>query len=53
MTTKLLVPTDFSEVAHSAIQHAVKFASIINAEVHLLHIEVLGKTLVLLKKKFK
>ena len=38
MTTKLLVPTDFSEVAHSAIQHAVKFASIINAEVHLLHI---------------
>ena len=33
MTTKLLVPTDFSEVAHSAIQHSVKFASIIDAEV--------------------
>ena len=38
MTTKLLVPTDFSEVAHSAIQHSVKFASIIDAEVILLHI---------------
>ena len=38
MTAKLLVPTDFSEVAHSAIQHSVKFASIVNAEVILLHI---------------
>ena len=38
MTTKILVPTDFSEVAHSAIQHSVKFASIIDAEVILLHI---------------
>ena len=38
MSTKLLVPTDFSEVSHTAIQHAVKFASIINAELVLLHI---------------
>ena len=38
MTTKLLVPTDFSEVSHSAIQHSVKFASIIDAELILLHI---------------
>ena len=38
MTTKILVPTDFSEVAHSAIQHSVKFASIIDADVILLHI---------------
>jgi nucleotide-binding universal stress UspA family protein len=38
MSTKLLVPTDFSEVSHTAIQHAVKFASIINAELVILHI---------------
>ena len=38
MNTKLLVPTDFTDVAHSAIQHAVKFATIINAEVVLLHV---------------
>lgn len=38
MNTKLLVPTDFTDVAHSAIQHAVKFAAIINAEVVLLHV---------------
>ena len=38
MSTKLLVPTDFSEVSHTAIQHAVKFASIINAELVLIHI---------------
>ena len=38
MNTKLLVPTDFSEVAQSAMQHAIKFAEIINADLILLHI---------------
>ena len=38
MNVKLLVPTDFSDVAHSAIQHAVRFSSIINAELILLHV---------------
>ena len=38
MKVKLLVPTDFSDVAHSAIQHAVKFSSIINAELIFLHV---------------
>ena len=38
MNTKLLVPTDFSEVAESAMQHAIKFAEIINADVVLLHV---------------
>ena len=38
MNTKLLVPTDFSEVAQSAMQHAIKFAEIINANVVLLHV---------------
>jgi nucleotide-binding universal stress UspA family protein len=38
MNTKLLVPTDFTEVAQSAMQHAIKFAEIINADVVLLHV---------------
>ena len=38
MNTKLLVPTDFSEVAQSAMQHAIKFAEIINADLILLHV---------------
>jgi nucleotide-binding universal stress UspA family protein len=38
MNTKLLVPTDFSEVAQSAMQHAIKFAKIINADIVLLHV---------------
>tara|TARA_E500000178_G_C16828840_1_gene665048 strand:+ start:97 stop:924 length:828 start_codon:yes stop_codon:yes gene_type:complete len=38
MNTKLLVPTDFSEVAQSAMQHAIKFSEIINADVILLHV---------------
>ena len=38
MNTKLLVPTDFSEVAQSAMQHAIKFAEIIKADVTLLHV---------------
>ena len=38
MNTKLLVPTDFSDVAQSAMQHAIKFSEIINADVVLLHV---------------
>jgi len=38
MNTKLLVPTDFSEVAQSAMQHAIKFAEIISADIVLLHV---------------
>ena len=38
MSTKLLVPTDFTEVAHTAIQHAVKLGEIINAEIILLNV---------------
>jgi nucleotide-binding universal stress UspA family protein len=38
MKTKLLVPTDFTEEAHSAIQHAVKLGSIISAQVILLNV---------------
>ena len=35
---KRQVPTDFSEVAQSAMQHAIKFSEIINADVVLLHV---------------
>ena len=38
MKTKLLVPTDFTQEAHSAIQHAVKLATLISAEVILLNV---------------
>ena len=38
MQTKLLVPTDFTEEAHAAIQHAVKLGSIIDGEVILLNV---------------
>ncbi len=38
MKTKLLVPTDFTEEAHSAIQHAVKLGTLISAEVILLNV---------------
>ena len=38
MKTKLLVPTDFTNEAHSAIQHAVKLGVIIQAEVILLNV---------------
>ena len=37
MKTKLLVPTDFTNEAHSAIQHAVKLGVIVQAEVILLN----------------
>ena len=35
---KLLVPYDFSEVANSAIEHALVTAKAVEAEVHLLHV---------------
>ena len=38
MKTKLLVPTDFTNEAHSAIQHAVKIGVIVQAEVILLNV---------------
>ena len=38
MKTKLLVPTDFTNEAHSAIQHAVKLGVIVQAEVILLNV---------------
>ena len=38
MKTKLLVPTDFTNEAHSAIQHAVKLGVIVHAEVILLNV---------------
>lgn len=38
MKAKLLVPTDFTEEAHAAIQHAVKLGVIIDAEVILLNV---------------
>ena len=38
MKTKLLVPTDFTNEAHSAIQHAVKLGVIFQAEVILLNV---------------
>ena len=37
MKTKLLVPTDFTEVAHTAIQHAARLAETIR-EVVLLNV---------------
>jgi nucleotide-binding universal stress UspA family protein len=51
MKVKLLVPTDFSDVAHSAIQHAVKFSSIINAELILLHVVESREGIVSAKEK--
>lgn len=35
---KILVPTDFTQVAEVAVKHAVKTAQIIDAEVYLLHV---------------
>jgi len=35
---KLLVPFDFSEVAESAIEHALVTAKVVGAEVHVLHV---------------
>ena len=38
MQTTLLVPTDFTEVAHTAIQHAVRLGEVLNANVVLLNV---------------
>ena len=38
MHTKLLVPTDFTEVAHTAINHAVRIAETTKGEVILLNV---------------
>ena len=35
---KLLVPFDFSEVADSAVEHALVTAKVVGAEVHVLHV---------------
>lgn len=35
---KLIVPFDFTEVAESAMEHALVTASVVNAEVHALHV---------------
>ncbi|MGZ7238488.1 universal stress protein, partial [Streptococcus pyogenes] len=34
---RILVPTDFTKVVDYAMDHAVKLAKVIGAEVHLLH----------------
>jgi nucleotide-binding universal stress UspA family protein len=53
MSTKLLVPTDFTEVAHTAIQHAVKLGEIINAEIILLNVVKDKEDVVNATKKIK
>lgn len=53
MSTKLLVPTDFTEVAHTAIQHAVKLGEIINAEIILLNVVKDKEDVVNATKKLK
>lgn len=37
-TQTIIIPWDFTKVAHWALEHAVNFASITNAEIHLVHI---------------
>lgn len=37
-TTSLLVPTDFTSVADCALNHAVKMAKVINAQIWILHV---------------
>lgn len=39
MISKILVPTDFSEVANNALHYAISLANKINAELHLLYIK--------------
>jgi len=34
----IIIPWDFTKVAHWALEHAVNFASVTNAEIHLVHI---------------
>ena len=42
MHTKLLVPTDFTEVAHTAINHAVRIAETTKGEVILLNVRIMN-----------
>ncbi len=35
---KLIVPYDFSEVSESAVEHALVTASVVNADVHVIHV---------------
>jgi nucleotide-binding universal stress UspA family protein len=39
MINKILVPTDFSEVANNALQYAISLSLKINAEIHLLYVK--------------
>lgn len=43
--TKILMPTDFSDCAEGALDYAVLFAMRFRAELHLLHVTVLGDEL--------
>jgi len=55
MKTKLLVPTDFTQEAHTAIHHAVKLGNIIDSEIILLNVvkskEDIAKATNLLKEE--
>lgn len=39
MISKILIPTDFSEVANNALQYAIHLAKKVNAELHVFHIK--------------
>lgn len=39
MITKILIPTDFSDVANNALQYAILLANKTGAEIHLLHVK--------------
>lgn len=39
MISKILIPTDFSEVANNALQYAIKLALKTNAELHILYVK--------------
>ncbi|MFA9214988.1 MAG: universal stress protein [Candidatus Methylacidiphilales bacterium] len=39
MISKILIPTDFSEVANNALQYAIHLAQKVNAELHVFHIK--------------
>ena len=39
MITKILIPTDFSNVANNALQYAIHLAKKINAELHILYVK--------------
>ena len=49
---KFIVPYDFSEVADSAVEHALVSAKVIGAEVHLLHVVSKKETIKDVKDKF-